>query len=153
MSTLENRRVTKQAYKVDDVLPDGWVVGPRSPETGIVMHLEPVSGALDGYRTWNQGEEHAAALRGQGHANARQPSDSELKAIYKAVVKAGRNGNAKLNTSGSTPYGSYWTRTTTRDGGAWIQYFDSGDRHLASKGTACAHVLCVRDEQPGLTLA
>lgn len=151
--------VTKKAYNIGDVLPDGWIVGPRSPKTGIVMSLEPVSGALDGYKTWYQGEDHAAELREQGHANARQPSaddnNDELNAIYNEVVEAGRNGNAKLNTSGSNPCGDYWSGTTTpglRDH-ARIQYLDDGDggRDAYYKGHADARVRCVRDE-PGIDL-
>ena len=150
--------VTKQAYNIGDVLPDGWVVGPRSPKTGIVMAIEPVSGALDGYRTWYRGEDHAADLRGKGHANARQPSadgnNDELNAIYNEVVKAGRNGNAKLNTSGSNPYGRYWSGTTDPDSrdDARMQYLNGGYRLWSFKGDAFARVRCVRDE-PGLTLA
>lgn len=153
-----NASVGKRAYNIGDVLPDGWVVGPRSPKTGIVMAIEPVSGALNGYKTWHQGEDHAKELREQGHANARQPNadnnNDELNAIYNGVVKAGRNGNAKLNTSGSTPYGHYWSGTTSpryRDG-ARMQYFDDGGRYWDFKANAYARVRCVRDE-PGLTLA
>lgn len=150
--------VTKQAYNIGDVLPDGWVVGPRSPKTGIVMAIEPASGALEGYKTWHQGEEHAKELREQGHANARQPSadnnNDELNAIYNEVVKAGRNGNAKLNVSGSGPYGMYWSGTTLPDrrDGARFQYFDDGYRNAYYKVAANARVRCVRDE-PGITLA
>jgi|GEM_PF-1540118 len=153
-----NASVDKRAYNIGDVLPDGWVVGPRSPKTGIVMALEPVSGALDGYKTWHQGEDHAKELREQGHANARQPSadnnNDELNAIYNGVVKAGRNGNAKLNTSGSLPYGRYWSGTSDPDGRdyARMQYFDDGNRSWDVKDDASARVRCVRDE-PGLTLA
>lgn len=150
--------VTKQAYNIGDVLPDGWVVGPRSPKTGIVMAIEPVSGALDGYKTWHQGQVHAAELRDQGHANARQPSadnnNDELNAIYNDVVKAGRNGNAKLNRSGSNRYGIYWSGTTNTNPGHWdharVQYF--GWYVWYVKAEACALVRCVRDE-PGVTLA
>lgn len=150
--------VTKKAYNIGDTLPDGWVVGPRSPKTGIVMAIEPASGALDGYKTWHQGEDHAKELREQGHANARQPSadnnNDELNAIYNEVVKAGRNGNAKLNTSGSSPYGSHWSGTTYpgfRDS-ARFQYFGDGNMFAYYKVVAYARVRCVRDE-PGLTLA
>lgn len=150
--------VTKQAYNIGDVLPDGWVVGPRSPKTGIVMAIEPVSGALDGYKTWHQGEDHAKELREQGHANARQPSannnNDELNAIYNEVVKAGRNGNAKLNTSGYYPYGGYWSGKMLPDdrGDAPVQCFGGGGRFWGFKGDAYARVRCVRDE-PGLTLS
>lgn len=153
-----NASVDKRVYNIGDALPDGWVVGPRSPKTGIVMSLEPVAGALDGYKTWHQGQDHAAELRGQGHANARQPSadgnSDELNAIYNDVVKAGRNGNAKLNTSGSSPFGEYWSSTThpVIRASARMQYFGDGDRHWDFKDGACARVRCVRDE-PGLTLA
>jgi hypothetical protein len=153
-----NASVDKRAYNIGDVLPDDWVVGPRSPKTGIVMAIEPVSTALDGYKTWHQGEDHAAELRGQGHANARQPSaddnNDELNAIYNDVVKAGRNSNAKLNTSGSDPCGKYCSGTTEpgqRDS-IRIQYFDDGTKYLSFKVDALARVRCVRDE-PGLTLA
>ncbi len=147
----------KRAYNIGDTLPDGWVVGPRSPKTGIVMAIEPVTGALDGYRTWHQGQDHAAELRGQGHVNARQPSadadNDELKAIYDHVVKTGRNGNAKLNTRSSLPYGGYWSGTTNpgHRASARVQYFDGGYRHWIFKDAAYARVRCVRDE-PGLTL-
>lgn len=73
MDNAETATVTKKAYRIGDVLPDGWAVGPCSPKTGIVMALEPVSGALDGYKTWHKGEAHAAELRSKGHATARQP--------------------------------------------------------------------------------
>ncbi len=51
--------VTKKAYNIGDVLPDGWVVGPVSPDTGWPIAIEPAAGALDGYKTWSQGEHHA----------------------------------------------------------------------------------------------
>lgn len=148
----------KRAYRIGDVLPDGWVVGPRSPKTGIVMSLEPVSGALDGYKTWYQGEDHAKELREQGHANARQPSadnnNDELNAIYNEVVKAGRNDNARLNTFDFHPFGKYWSGTTgpVFRGLARIQSLGSGLRFVLYKDDAFARVRCVRDE-PGLTLA
>lgn len=151
--------VTKNTYNIGDVLPDGWVVGPRSPKTGIVMAIEPVSGALDGYKTWHQGEDHAKDLREQGHANARQPSadndNDELKAIYNEVVKAQRNGNAKLDTSsGSGPCGKYWSGTSNPfyQADARVQFLDDGLRGVGNKDRALARVRCVRDE-PGLTLA
>lgn len=146
--------VTKQAYNIGDVLPDGWIVGPVSPDTGIVMSIEPVAGALDGYKTWHQGEKRAAELRGKGNANARQPSDNELNALYNDVVKAGRNSNAQFNTSDSSPYGGYWASTThpdDRDDVARVQYFDDGGRSWVYKDGAGARVRCVRDE-PKLSL-
>jgi hypothetical protein len=141
-------------YEIGDVLPDGWVVGPVSSDTGKPIAIEPASTALDGYKTWHQGEEHAARLRGQGNANARQPSEGELSAIYNDVMKAGRNGNAKLSTSGSNPYGEYWASTTHPDlrDGARVQSFGDGLRRWNYKDDADARVRCVRDE-PGLTFA
>lgn len=145
--------VTKQAYNIGDVLPDGWIVGPVG-DMGIVMSIEPVSGALDGYKTWHQGEKHAAELRGQGNANARQPSANELNALYNNVVKAGHNGNAQFNTGSSHPYGLYWSSTPSPDyrDDARIQYLGVGNRYWHYKGNVSARVRCVRDE-PGLTLA
>ncbi len=151
---LTSARVTNQAYNIGDVLPDGWVVGPVSPDTGIVMAIEPAAGALDDYKTWHQGQDRAAELRGKGNANARQPSDSELNAIYNDVVKAGRNGNAKLNTSGFRPFSRYWSCTTNSGfrGNARIQCLGDGNRYWDYKADSIARVRCVRDE-PGLTLA
>jgi hypothetical protein len=150
------------AYNIGDVLPDGWVVGPRSPRTGIVMSLEPASTALDGYKTWYQGEDHAKDLREQGHTNARQPSadnnNNELNAIYNEVVKAGRNGNAQLNTSDSGPYGIYWSSTTAGPGPdrqdlmAVQKFLIDGTVCIDYKDDATARVRCVRDEL-GITLA
>ena len=139
--------VTKPAYNIGDVLPDGWIVGPVSRDTGIVMSIEPVGGALDGYRTWHQGEDHAAVLRHKGNANARQPSDNELNALYNDVVKAGRIGNT--DPFGETIYGvRYWSSTSFRydPGFAQIQYFGGGGRCWSSKDGADARVRCVRDE-------
>lgn len=146
--------VDKRAYNIGDVLPDGWVVGPVSPDTGKTIAIEPVAGALDGCQTWHQGEKRAAELRGKGHANAHQPSGSELSAIYNDVVQAGRNSNAKFNTSGSFPFSKYWSSTTHPDHWVYarVQYFNDGCRNWNVKGGASARVRCVRDE-PGLTLA
>lgn len=146
--------VEKRAYKIGEVLPDGWVVGPVSPETGIIMAIEPVSCALRDYQTWYQGEDHAAKLRGQGHANARQPTSRELKDIDDHVVKAGHNKNAQFSTSSYYPLGKYWTSkpdqiipfiSRTHDFGIGFQLWDL-------KIDPIARVRCVRDE-PGLTLA
>lgn len=145
--------VNKQAYNIGDVLPDGWVVGPMSPTTGKPMAIEPVSGALKGYETWHKGEEHAEALRIQGHTGARQPDFDELNAIYNGVVKAGRNRNAQFDVSGFKPYSGYWSSTTlpVLRRFARVRFFsESPTWH--SKDDAYAHVRCVRDE-PGLTLA
>lgn len=144
----------KKTCHVGDVLSDGWVVGPVSPETGTVMAIEPASGAPDGYRTWHEGQDHAAALRGKGHVNARLPSEGELKAIYNQVVKAELNGNARFNTSRFVPYGKYWSSTTDRQSrdGARVQFFVVGHRVASYKGGANACVRCVRDE-PGVVLA
>lgn len=151
-----NATVTKQAYNIGDVLPDGWIVGPVSPDTDIVMSIEPVSGALDDYKTWHQGEKRAAELCGKGNANARQPSDNELNALYNDVVKAGRNNNAQFNTSGSVPYGpygAYWSSTTGPSSRviARVQYLDDGNRVWDYKNNVAACVRCVRDES-GITL-
>ncbi len=93
-------------------------------------------------------------LRGEGHANARQPSEGELNAIYNDVVKAARNGNANLDTSDHRPYGGYWSSTPFRfhPDGARVQYFGDGYTYWDFKDHANALVRCVRDE-PGLTLA
>lgn len=148
--------VTEKAYYIGNVLPDGWVIGPRSPKTGVVMAIEPVSGALDGYQTWYDAEYHAKELREQGHANARQPSadedNDELNAIYNEIVKAGRNGNAKLSTS---EYSSrYWSSTTSPGGWVYarLQCLCGGGRVGYTKGYRHAGVRCVRDE-PGIKLA
>ncbi|MEQ1717242.1 MAG: hypothetical protein ABL907_14880 [Hyphomicrobium sp.] len=146
--------VTKNAYSIGDVLADGWVVGPASPDTGIVMAIEPDSGALDGGRTWLAGEEHARELYGKGNANARQPSANELNAIYNGVVEAGRNQNAQFDTSDFDPYGGYWSSTSVRffpAVSARVQYFRDGFRFWDFKVEGSARVRCVRDE-PGLML-
>lgn len=161
--------VTKKAYRIGDVLPDGWVVGPRSPKTGIVMAIEPVSGALDGYKTWYQGEDHAEELRKQGHANARQPSadtyNDELTAIFYEVVKAGRNGNAQFNTS--DPDSDHWSGTGYHSDNyrwnlGWPQrdqkqayafcFSGGGNSSIHYRRSPIAYVRCVRDE-PDITLA
>lgn len=151
--------INTQAYNIGDVLPDGWIVGPISPTTSKPIAIEPVAGALEGYQTWYKGEDHAKGLHDQGHADARQPDADELNALYNGVVKAGRNQNAQLDTtafdtSGSNPYGNYWSSTPDQDNPhtAWMQYFDDGSRYLYFKVRAKARVRCVRDE-PGLTLA
>jgi len=145
--------VTKQACNIGDVLPDGWVVGPVSPDTGFVMSIEPAAGALYGYKTWYQGQARAAELRGQGNANARQPSRNELNALYNNIVKAEHNGNAKFGESVFGPFGEFWSSTTLlfTQGGARIQFFDNGARDWHYKDLATARVRCVRDE-PKLSL-
>jgi hypothetical protein len=142
-----NASVDKRAYNVGDVLPDGWIVGPVSPTTSKPIAIEPVAGALEGYQTWYKGEDHAKELRGQGHAGARQPDADELSALYNGVVKAGRNQNARFNTSGSVPYGGYWSSTPHRyvPGFARMQYFDAGYRFWHFKGGASAQVRLVKD--------
>lgn len=146
--------VTKEAYNIGDVLPDGWVVMGLSKDTGMPFSCEPEEGALDGYQTWYTGEEHAVKLRDAGNQNARQPTDKELNTIWEDVVKAGRNDNAKLNTNGSTPYGSYWSSTPDprHSDGARVQYLDDGYRNWHYKDHRSARVRVVRDE-PGLKLA
>jgi len=154
--------VDTRAYNIGDVLPDGWIVGPVSPDTGIVMAIEPVAGALDGLHLWHKGRDHAAELRGKGHANARQPTTKELNAIYNDVVKAGRNDHAQFNTRNHCPHGVYWTCMLHQDHRELrrVQYFSNGrqDWHYKDRtqGTIYekyhARVRCVRDE-PGLKIA
>ncbi|HEY8189639.1 MAG TPA: hypothetical protein VIF12_03070, partial [Micavibrio sp.] len=81
----------EKIYSIGDVLPDGWIVGPVSPDTGLVMAIEPAAKAPVGYKTWYEGQDHANALRREGHTLARQPLVDELKALYNQVVKAGCN--------------------------------------------------------------
>ena len=146
--------VTKEAYNIGDILLDGWVVMGLSKDTGVPFSCEPEEGALDGYQTWDTGEERAVKLRDAGNQNARQPSDKELTTIWEDVVKAGRNDNSKLNTNGSEPYGSYWSSTPNpfHSGSARIQYLDDGYRNWFSKDYRSARVRVVRDE-PCLKLA
>lgn len=146
--------VTKEAYNIGDVLPDGWVVMGLSKDTGMPFSCEPEEGALDGYQTWYTGEDHAVKLRDAGNQNARQPTDEELNTIWKDVVKAGRNDNAKLNTDGSRPHGRYWSSTSDPHDSdfARIQYLGAGPRDCHDKAGWDARVRVVRDE-PGLKLA
>jgi len=146
--------VTKEAYNIGDVLPDGWVVMGLSKDTGMPFSCEPAESALDGYQTWHTGEGHAVKLRDAGNQNARQPSDKELNTIWEDVVKAGRNDNAKLNTNGSAPYGKYWSSTPdpTNSDGARVQYLGDGSRYWVYKVYRNARVRVVRDE-PSLKLA
>lgn len=143
----------KTAYKVGSSLPDGWIVGPVSPDTGHPVSFEPAVGALEGYQTWHKGEEHAAQLRGQGHANARQPSAGEWTAAYNEVVRAGRNQEAKLNTSDSYPSATYWTSASypANPDHARTQRLDNGDKGRCNKNEAAARVRCIRNE-PGVNL-
>lgn len=140
-------------YTIGDVLPDGWVVGPASSETGMVMAIEPTHVALHGYRTWYEGEKHAAELRNRGNLNARQPSSSELTDIYNFVVKAGRNDKADFNTSASSPHGRYWTTSLNQSsrGGMRVHYLSDGHKDCGYLNTPSVRVRCVRDE-PGLTV-
>jgi hypothetical protein len=146
-----NASVDKRAYDIGDVLPDGWVVGPCSPITGIVMAIEPVSGArldLDP-DVWFAGEYHARYLCEKGNLNARQPEHKELSAIYEDVVRAQRNSNAQLDTS------AYWSGTRIGLYVAFI-YFSTGRFGAVSvcdldgRGDP-VRARCVRDE-PDITL-
>ncbi len=152
-----NASIDKYVYNIGHVLPDGWVVGPSSPKTGIVMAIEPFSSALRGYTTWYLGEQRAYELRKRGHANARQPSaddnHDEWRAIYENIASVGRNGNTRLDTSRSAPYGRYWSSTIHPDckHSARIRYLGDGNRGSLLMANANARVRCVRDE-PGITL-
>lgn len=150
----EKATVTKHAYNIGDVLPDGWIVGPVSPDTGIVMAIEPVDSALDDPQTWYAGEAHAKELLAQGNANARQATISELSVIYNEIVKAGNNDNAKFNAVASDSNCRYWASTPYpgHSDRAQLQYFSNGDQHWHCKKFEVAYIRCVRDE-PGLTLA
>jgi hypothetical protein len=132
-------------YHIGDVLPDGWIVGPVSPDTGKPMGVEPLEGSLEGYKTWDEGEKHAAELRNQGHANARLPSAGELSALYNDVVKAEHDDNAKLLND---QHGVYWSSTTNPDNpdGAWVQYFSNSFTSWYYKDDQIARTRCVRDE-------
>ncbi len=160
-------------FRIGELLPDGWIVGPASPRTGIVMLIESPSTVIklaykwhrklsDEYFSWLLGEKHAEELRQQGHANARQPSVRELYAIYNDVVIAGRNSHAQYSTGrgsrvyirGDYSWGKYWSGELERGGERAIhmnfgasaqQASDSKDDHLR------AYVRCVRDA-PGIRL-
>jgi len=149
--------VKQRAYNIGDVLPDGWVLGPISPDTGIHISIEPESRRLKNgrrdYWTWYQGEDHAVYRRKEGHRNARQPSDAEWVEIRTQIARTGLNGNARLKTDG---FCTYWASTPERGvgGGARRQYLGdtNGDgRSWANKYDPSAGVCIVRDE-PGITL-
>jgi len=118
---LEDGRlqIGDKIYDVGEALPDKWTYLGPSPDTGKPYSLEPVESALDGAYTWDEGEKHAADLRKQGHAKARQPSDtqqlyepderSELFDIFNKIVNGGRNDVAKLDTRFGNPDGKYWS--------------------------------------------
>ena len=144
----------EKSYNVGDSLPDGWIVGPISPDTGKPVALEPVSSAIEGFRTWHQGEEHARFLLSEGNTGARQPSEEELSAIYNKIIKAGRNHNAKLKVRDTPLCGSFWSGTTCEDEqlAAQAQDLVKGIRYWIYKGRPDAYVRCIRDE-PGLKLA
>ena len=145
---LDNTQtVTKEAYNIGDILPDGWVVMGISLDTDMPFSCEPKESALDGYQAWRTGENHALALREAGNLNARQPTDKELNTIWEGVVKACRNDNAKLNTSGSRPYGKYWSSAPNLScpDHMRFQYLDSGRREWGLKNDR-ARVRAVRDE-------
>lgn len=146
-----------KTFNIGDELPDGWVIMGISPDTGEVFSAEPEADALDGYQTWYKGYERAKYLRDAGNKGARQPSKEELSVIYNDVVKAGRNDNAKFNTSGSFPCGKYWSSSLVQDHRgipcfARFQYLGDGSRSWDRKGDTDARVRCIRDE-PGLKIA
>ncbi len=149
--------VDKQAYSIGDVLPDGWILGPVSPTTGKPMSMEPVSGTLKYYRTWEDGEEHAKTLRDQGHANARQPDENELEALNSDVVKAGRNQNAQLITMNTMngydrPDDRYWSSLTRGNMSAQFHDLEDNKQFWAYKRDHEAYVRCVRDEPDFLNI-
>lgn len=137
------------AHIVGGVRPDGWVVGPISPDTGERIAIEP-EGALQGYRTWEEAEKHPARLRKQGHATARLPTPGELIAIYNDLVNAGCDWNAKIHIEYDA-FCRYWSYQPSQNGKPPVknQY---GNRSQPFDRFVFARVRCVRDE-PGSDLA
>jgi hypothetical protein len=137
-------RVDSRAYKIGDVLPDGWVVGPVSPKTRKVMSIEPVREAVVGTQVHYKGVSQAVALLEEGHLNARLPSMSELRIIYKKIVKAELDHNSQLGLV------QYWS--SEKDEYDSLLAFDfKKAKEIWKSDQAFAHIRCVRDE-PGITL-
>lgn len=90
-------QINQIAYKIGDILPDGWIVGPPSPTTGKPFAIEPPSIALKESQTWEIGQNHAKILLEQGYKNARQPDTDELKAIQRHIVMTKQNHNSQLD--------------------------------------------------------
>lgn len=139
----QSATVTKKAYNIGDVLPDGWVVGPRAPETGIIMGIEPVSCALRGRRTWEEGENHAKKLRKEGNIDARQASLGELRVIYEKLVEPGYNHKAKFGRD-SYPGEGYWStgKSVHYEFPIMVYFGKFFDSYVGSRSL----VRCVRDE-------
>lgn len=149
---------TKPAYKVGDVLPDGWIFLGTSPKTGKPYSLEPFNSAVRTLTTWDQGQRHAAALRRKGIVGARQPyeansnvnalSGNELMDIFRKIVKGGHNDKARLVDRGPIPDSRYWS-STEEQGRNYVhaesRCFTNGRRQAYYKDGG-AHVRCVRDE-------
>lgn len=154
----------KRAFRIGDVLPDGWTVGPISPDTGIVMAIEPEDSALPDDREWHEGKIHALELRFDGkNLNARVPTELEATAIFNQVVKAGLNRNSQLVdkrerqvSPGNTQYANpnYWTSGTGKSGYrnfAMRIDMSNGSADTCPKTKSAGRVRCVRDE-PGIEL-
>lgn len=153
--------LSKKACNLWDALPDGWFIGPVSPDTGHVMAVKPVSGQSASLVSWNHAETQAAILRTQSHTNARIPSYSEFDALADAFIETAGNSDAHANPC---PLNSrYWIGSP--------EGFTAGDpekikniRRIADfsspeiplpwsfRDRRAAYALYVRDE-PGITLA
>lgn len=146
--------IEPKTYKICDILPDGWIVGPISPTTGKPIAIEPTAEALQGYLSWHEGEKHAKHRRDQGHAGARQADFDELRVLFHEVAeKLPCNQVARFNRRGHPPYGKYWLSSEYfKDRQfAHLRLFGFGHDHWDHKDKRAAYVRIIRDE-PNLKL-
>ena len=123
---------------VGQKMDDGSIFAGISPDTGRNMFVTPADAPL--VYTFNQAQDHAAALDAHGHHDWRMPTRGELKMLFDNRAAIGG-----FSENGVSPGGWYWSSTQETNFSAWSQRFSDGVQ--AQHGDAMLSALrCVRDE-------
>jgi hypothetical protein len=136
-------KAAKDAPEVGDKMSDGSIFAGIS--TGKQMFAAPQDAKkADGTNltmTFNEAADYAKKLNAEnylGHNDWRVPTKAELNVLFNNRAAIG-----KLDISGSSPSGWYWSGTPSYDNKAYGQRFSDGyqDRNSRNNGSS---VRCVR---------
>lgn len=99
---------TDNPYAIGDALQDGWVVGPKSPDTGIPMLIAPENFNIEGNVT-SEAANKLLTEKTQNEPDIQLPTHTEFLAIYNQLVAKGLNQNAGFKTVNDKSGARYYT--------------------------------------------
>src|SRR5262249_2949691 len=121
MRNVMNAEPFRSAIEVGNKMEDGTIFAGVSPDTGRNMFVAPKDAS--GILRWKAAMKYAADLDSNGHTDWKLPSKAELGVLYQNRDKGALKGT--FDTSGSSPYGWYWSASENPSGSesAWLERF------------------------------